>query len=123
MAVHVRLGDYPAEHRTPLEWYEAKIQELSQNGERRFLLFSDGTDEELRCLTSLPNVQRAFFGNAMADIYAISRCRYLIGSDSTFSGWGAFLGQVPCVFFRKHYGKVLRDETNERVEDATNTWL
>ena len=61
--------------------------------------------------------------NAMADIYAISRCRYLIGSDSTFSGWGAFLGQVPCVFFRKHYGKVLRDEANERVEDATNTWL
>ena len=123
VAVHVRLGDYPAEHRTPLEWYEAKIQELSKNGERRFLLFSDGTDEELRCLTSLPGVQRAFFGNAMADIYAISRCRYLIGSDSTFSGWGAFLGQVPCVFFRKHYGKVLRDEANERVEDATNTWL
>lgn len=100
-----------------------KILAKSREGQFRFLLFSDGTDEELRDLTSLPDVERVFFGNAIADIYAISKCCYMIGSDSTFSGWGAFLGQVPCVFFRKHYGRVLVDESKETVEDATNTWL
>ena len=59
----------------------------------------------------------------IADIYAISKCCFMIGSDSTFSGWGAFLGQVPCVFFRKHYGQVLMDKSKEIVEDSTNTWL
>lgn len=122
VAVHIRLGDYPAEHRTPIAWYMKKITEKNSEGKYRFLLFSDGKDEELSELTSLPNVQRVFFGNAIADIYAISKCCYLIGSDSTFSGWGAFLGQVPCVFFRKHYGRVLIDESKEIVEDATNTW-
>lgn len=123
VAVHIRLGDYPAEHRTPIEWYREKIMEKGGEGWRRFLVFSDGSDEELSSLMSIPGVERAFFGNAIADIYAISRCGFVIGSDSTFSGWGVFLGQVPCVFYRKHYGRVLKDETNEIVEDSTNTWL
>ena len=123
IAVHIRLGDYPEEHRTPLEWYRKKIIAKGREGNYRFLLFSDGTDEELRDLMALPNVERVFFGNAIADIYAISKCYYMIGSDSTFSGWGAFLGQVPCVFFRKHYGRVLVDESKEIVEDSVNTWL
>lgn len=123
IAVHVRLGDYPQEHRTPIEWYQKKILEKSRCGKFRFLLFSDGTEAELINLTSLPNVKRICFGNAIADIYAISKCSYLIGSDSTFSGWGAFLGQIPCVFYRKHYGRVLIDESKEMVEDRTNTWL
>ncbi len=122
VAVHIRLGDYPQSHRTPLEWYREKMLAKSREGKCRFLLFSDGTDDELKVLTSLPNVERAFFGNAIADIYAISKCGYLIGSDSTFSGWGAFLGQVPCVFYRKHYGRVLVDESKETVEDSTNVW-
>lgn len=123
IAVHIRLGDYPVEMRTPLEWYRNKIIAKSKESQFRFLLFTDGTDEELKDLTALPNVERVFFGNAIADIYAISKCCYLIGSDSTFSGWGAFLGQVPCVFYKKGYGRVLIDETNEIVEDSTNTWL
>ena len=123
VAVHIRLGDYPEEHRTPINWYKQKIKDMSSQGNYNFLVFSDGTDEELQELMQMPNVNRVFFGNAMADIYAISLCKFLIGSDSTFSGWGAFLGQVPCVFYRKHYGRVLIDSSKEFVEDSTNTWL
>lgn len=123
IAIHVRLGDYGAKHRVPLSWYINKIKELSSNNPKKFLLFSDGTDMELKELTNLPNVQRVFFGNAIADIFAISRCEYLIGSDSTFSGWGAFLGQVPCVFYRKHYGRVLMDASKEIVENSENVWI
>lgn len=46
----------------------------------------------------------------------------MIGSDSTFSGWGAFLGQVPCVFYRKHYGPVLKDQSKEIVETDEILW-
>ena len=72
-------------------------------------VFSDGADDELADLLVIPGVERADYGNALADMVAISRCRCLIGSDSTFSGWGAFLGDVPCMFAHLHYGRPLFD--------------
>ena len=118
VAVHVRLGDYEESRRVPISWYKKKVEELkASHPEYRFCLFSDGKDDELLELTSIPAVKRVFFGNAIADIFAISKCCYLIGSDSTFSGCGAFLGQVPCVFYRKHYGPVLKDSRMEIIEN------
>lgn len=117
VAIHVRLGDYNDQQRIPLSWYVEKIKQKKNDGFENFLLFSDGTDEELRLLTDIKGVKRVFFGNAIADIYAMSKCSYIIGSDSTFSGWAAFLGQVPCCFQRKHFGPVLHDKSNEIVEN------
>lgn len=123
VAVHIRLGDYPENVRVPIKWYKEKIETLKRNHPYyKFLIFSDGRDEELKELCSLDNVKRVFFGNAIADIFAISKCCYMIGSDSTFSGWGAFLGQVPCVFYRKHYGRVLLDSSKEEVENSDVLW-
>ena len=99
VAVHVRLGDFPAHYRTPIAWYKRVIEAVRKCcGDVDIQLFSDGTDQELAPLTAIPGVRRVFYGNALADIMAISRCGFLIGSDSTFSTWGAFLGNVPCVF-------------------------
>lgn len=123
VAVHVRLGDYPENVRIPIDWYKKKIESIQKtHPEYKFIIFSDGQDDELIDLVTIGNVKRVFFGNAIADILAISKCCYLIGSDSTFSGWGAFLGQVPCIFLRKHYGPVLQDKTKEIVEDPTDAW-
>ena len=98
VAVHVRRGDYAPDWRTPTDWYIAILRQSSATmPEIRFLLFSDGTTDELAPLLALPNVRPVFFGNALADIWAISRCRALVGSMSTFSDWGAFLGQIPIV--------------------------
>lgn len=116
IAVHVRLGDYPEKLRTPMSWYKKEIEErLKENPNYKFLIFSDGSEKELEELLLIPNTTRAFFGNAIADIYAISKCTFLIGSDSTFSGWGAFLGQIPCAFYKKHYGQILKNKENECV--------
>ena len=118
VAIHVRLGDFVEQRRVPISWYKLKIESLKMvHPDYKFCLFSDGKDEELIELTSMADVKRVFFGNAIADIFAISKCCYLIGSDSTFSGWGAFLGQVPSVFYRKHYGPVLKDRSLEIVEN------
>lgn len=123
VAVHIRLGDYPESVRVPISWYKKKIEELQQGHiEYQFCIFSDGKDEELEELTAMKNVKRVFFGNAIADIFAISKCCYIIGSDSTFSSWGAFLGQVPCVFYHKHCGPVLKDRSKEIVENSEILW-
>lgn len=123
VALHIRLGDYPERVRVPISWYKEKIMLKKSEGYEKFLVFSDGYDHELKELLSIDGVERVFFGNAIADIFAISKCSFLIGSDSTFSGWGAFLGQVPCVFLRKHFGPVLKDASKEIVEDPTNLFL
>jgi len=113
VGIHIRLGDFPAEYRTDINWYvnvvKALIAHEKYGYKQRFWLFSDGLDCELKPLLDIPNVERVCFGNALADIVAISRCRLLIGSDSTFSGWGAFLGDIPCVFAHIHYGRILED--------------
>ena len=114
IAVHVRLGDFPTERRVPMEWYVEQIR--LQKKCKNILLFSDGTDEELEMLLSIPNVKRVYFGGAIQDIVAISKCSYLIGSDSSFSAWGAFLGQVPCIFYRLQFGSVLNDSKLQIIE-------
>jgi hypothetical protein len=122
VAVHIRLGDYLENLRIPISWYKNEIEEKQKEAAYKFLIFSDGKDEELAELTAMPNVERVFFGNAIADIFAISKCCFMIGSDSTFSGWGAFLGQVPCIFYRKHYGPVLKNSNKEVVVDQEILW-
>lgn len=110
IAVHVRLGDYSEDRRVPLDWYKTMIESLlSKNKSFEFFLFSDGTDEELGVLLEIPQIKRVFFGNALADMFAISRCRMVVASDSTFSAWGAFLGEVPIVFSKRHFPPVYKN--------------
>ncbi|WP_289766029.1 hypothetical protein [Bacteroides acidifaciens] len=113
LAVHIRLGDFPINRRIPIDWYISEIKKHKRYN--RVLIFSDGQDEELKDLLYLPNMERVFFGGAIQDIIAISRCSYLIGSDSSFSAWGAFLGQVPCSFYRTQFGIILKDSSKQII--------
>ena len=116
IGIHVRLGDYISSLRTPISWYKFMIEQINNKypNSFEFLIFSDGRDDELCELISIKNVYRVFYGNALADIWALSKCRLIMGSDSTFSGWGAFLGQVPIIFPGCHFGNVLLD-TNKQL--------
>ena len=116
IAVHVRLGDYSASQRTPIPWYSDMIKKMSDyNPDLKFYIFSDGKDEELESLIELRNVERKFFGNALADILAISRCKLVLASDSTFSAWGAFLGNVPVIFPKRHFPPVFKDNSQTEL--------
>lgn len=107
VAVHVRLGDYVPSLRIPISWYVGILRNITKiNPKQRIILFSDGSDAELADLLVMPGVERRFYGNAIADIWAISKCKLLIGSDSTFSAWGAFLGNVPIIFSKRHFPTV-----------------
>lgn len=118
VAVHVRLSDFPAHYRTPISWYRQMIECLQaycQGENLDIQLFSDGTDEELAPLLSLKGARRVYYGNALADMIAISRCGFLIGSDSTFSAWGAFLGDLPCVFAHLNDYRIFSTDNRCRV--------
>ncbi len=116
VAMHVRLGDYNDTLRIPTEWYAGVARNIRRiNPSIPIFLFSDGTDDELRPLTTLPGVERIFCGNAFADMQAISRCLFTVASDSTFSAWGAFMGGKPILFSRRHFPAVYCGDVAEAV--------
>lgn len=112
----MRLGDYIPSLRVSIDWYVGVVKNILKiNPLAKFKLFSDGSDEELQPLLELSGVERAFYGNAFADMYAISKCKLVIASDSTFSAWGAFLGQKPIIFNRRHFPPVYYGNVPEFV--------
>lgn len=124
VACYVKLGDNTSNLRTPLDWYKKQIQNCLSKGYDKVFIFSDCADSELSELIEDGNgkYERAFYGNAIADIFAMSKCSYLIGSDSIFSGWAVYLGQVSCIFYSKHYGSVLQCSENEKVVLEHDLW-
>lgn len=55
----------------------------------------------------------------MSDILAISSCKALIGSHSTLTDWGGYLGQLPVLLPKKpHYGSFLNDLSKEFILDV-----
>lgn len=120
IGIHIRLGDYAVERRTSIDWYVSVVNEIIRRYDDQYelFLFSDGKDDELAELLSIRQVQRVCFGNALSDIIALSRCKLIIGSDSTFSAWAAFLEQVPIIFPKRHFGRVLINTEKELVFDG-----
>jgi hypothetical protein len=117
IGIHIRLGDYSQERRTSLDWYKKqilRIKKITQN-KAKFLLFSDGSDIELQSILEIDGVKKCFAGNALADILTLSNCSFIIGSDSTFSGWAVFLGQKPAIFQKKHFGRILIEQDKEQI--------
>lgn len=118
IGIHIRLGDYSADSRVSLDWYIEKMKAIREKkgNKVKFLVFSDGNVEELKEILDFPNTEMAFFGSAIADILILSKANLIIASDSTFSAWGAYLGQVPILFNKRHFGPVLDDQKFEYVE-------
>jgi hypothetical protein len=119
MAVHIRRGDFtPAPNETvlrsgawnyqlPIEWFRHCILEARRSVQTNMavVVFSDGTDDQIREVLQLPNVTRSSAKSAITDLLGISQAKILVASGSTFSMWGAYLGQVPTIWFpgqRRH---------------------
>ena len=109
IGIHVRRGDFGKGDtignstfggcvQTPLGWYRDVLRGLRQSvnpGLGAFVV-SDGRDHELAELLNEPNVSRVDRGCALADLWALSQAKVILGSGgSTFTGWGSFLGGAP----------------------------
>ena len=113
ISIHIRMGDFytPSSEveiregktncRLPINWYVSIIKKLRAHigQEIKVNVFSDGTDKELQDIVNLSGVKRYYFGSAIADMIALSKSDILIASNSTFSLWASYLGQLPTIWF------------------------
>jgi len=105
VGVHIRRGDYETwkggMHFYSLEEYGRKMQEmndlLAEPGRKvRFLVCSNESIP--------PDVWRPYQvdvdpgpGHMIEDLYALSKCDWLIGPPSTYTTWASFYGQTPLI--------------------------
>ena len=50
-------------------------------------------------ILAINNCKRVHFGSAISDMIALSKCKVLVSSASTFSMWASFLGQNHTIWF------------------------
>ena len=111
IAIHIRMGDFinPVNekslrkgewnYRLPMKWYKGLINKIKKESDLPIYIFSDAFDDEIKEILLFDNCSRVYFGSAISDLIAISKCRILISSASTFSMWASFLGQMPTIWF------------------------
>jgi hypothetical protein len=107
VAMHLRLGpDFIRPENnphgvtnivsTPVDWFASAAKSIRAAGwEEEIVVCSDGRDEELAPLLTQPGVVRSTATNALADMLILAGARLVVGSGSSFSAWGAFLGDTP----------------------------
>ena len=125
IGVHVRLGDYrDTIHETKISYYIDLISTIKslREDEYNFYIFSDASNDELAEILSIDGVEKVFFGNALADLVALSKTKLIIGSNSTFSGMASFLNRTPIILPSSHFGSILNEQAKELIiNDTLNT--
>ena len=111
IAIHIRMGDFTSpidekvlrngawNYRLPIKWYISLIEKIQKESNLPIYIFSDAEDCELKEILVYDNCSRVCFGSAISDMLALSTCKVLISSASTFSMWASFLGQMPTIWF------------------------
>jgi hypothetical protein len=105
VAMHIRLGDFRRPEsvngsstinlRTPIDWFVTAAQCVRSAGwDGQIVVCSDGTNEELEAVLEQPRVIRSQATNPLADLLTLASARLVVGSGSSFSAWGAFLGGI-----------------------------
>lgn len=129
IAAHVRLGDFAvakpgevqsgatANLRIPLDWYEGVLRRLrSEFPEYPIHVFSDGKEEELAQILGIEGVSIRREDDDIGDLMALAGARLLVGSQSTYSRWAAFLGNMPSIWLETA-------QQGERFTDADVPFL
>ena len=103
VALHVRFFDAPSSsslHNITPDYYRRAIAVMEQRIESpHYFLFSDDPDAA-RTRLNLPQGRVSFVShnkgdaNAYADLWLMTLCRHFITANSTFSWWGAWLGET-----------------------------
>ncbi|WP_260583163.1 hypothetical protein [Sphingopyxis sp. PET50] len=109
IAVHIRLGDFVADPgqtgdvntRTSFDWYRGAIEAGAKQlglASPRLLIFTDGSFDEVREGLGAADLRFDESGQAAAAMARMARARLIVTSRSTFSMWGAFLGDAPAIW-------------------------
>lgn len=106
VSLHVRRGDYVTDEKTntihgtcDLAYYERCIEHLAQKVHHPcFFIFSDDpdwTEQNLKITHPATFVVHNGPKKNYEDLRLMSQCRHHIIANSSFSWWGAWLGQYP----------------------------
>ena len=108
IGIHIRMGDFVVNknetaafsYRADLGWYMGCIDRIRQvlQYPAKALIFSDGNEHELSRVLQMGSVEKVYYGSAISDILALSKCDVLIASRSTFSMWASYLGRMPTLY-------------------------
>ena len=114
IGMHIRRGDFTAVDETrlasldrsvvvqiPLRWYVDTLKRFRSEQGRDVPAYvcSDGRYEELKELLDVPNVTWIKTGSAISDILSLSKSKFFLASQSSFSGWISYLGQMPTLCY------------------------
>jgi hypothetical protein len=96
VAIHIRLGDYkyyPNIHGTTMAYYHRAIKDMQEYylGRVDFIICSDEKEYIRNEFTEItPIISNSV--DELEDLYIITQCDAVIMSNSSFSWWGAYLG-------------------------------
>mgnify|MGYP001160883072 FL=1 len=111
VGVHVRLGDFRTpkndtflrnggwNYRIPIDWYVQIINKIKNISNIPVYIFTDGNQHEIKEILDIDGCKSISFDSSVSDMIALSRCKVLITSGSTFSMWASFLGQNNTIWF------------------------
>lgn len=103
LVIHIRLGDY-----AQLNWqldpdvYLKIIEKANIKYSKCYVITDEPTNPILSKFNILPNLQ-IVNSDVLQDLTFLRRATYLIISQSTFSWWGAILGNQEKVYAPVHY--------------------
>jgi hypothetical protein len=72
---------------------------LKRYGDKPVYIFSDGEENMLRPILDL-GAKLYRTGSDMTDLLAMAGASILVGSNSTYSRWAAFLGNMPSIWLK-----------------------
>ncbi len=95
--IHVRRSDYQAMEEKkdglgwllPIAYYQEALKNLSED--LFYIIISDDPDFAAQVFEQLPNKYISRNNPAVVDMHLLTRCRYNILANSTFSWWGGWL--------------------------------
>ena len=104
IGVHIRRGDYelhkPENYYSFSEYHEL-LNSLSKLFIKKNIAFIIGSDEKIPQSVFTENNLYYTDGFFINDLYAFSKCDYIIGVVSTFTLWASFFGNVPLCVINK----------------------
>ena len=113
VGVHIRHGDYRTWKQGrfffPSEAYArwmGSLKDQLAGSKAAFLVCSD----EPRTREEFPGLEVGFGAkSAVADLYALAKCDYIIGPPSTFTQWASFYGNRPLLYLESREEQVALD--------------
>jgi hypothetical protein len=106
IGIHIRQADYKMFKDGKFFISQERIREIVSEyaketildaGETTFLITSDGHVDEGLYKNLNVYISKE---NAVIDLFLLSRCDVILGSDSTFGGFAAWFGNIPHIIFK-----------------------